>query len=100
RVLASPPMRGPSITISLSALCTLAIACGPPPRGDSGPGDDGSGSPDSGLPGDCAKGTEFVYVIDQFANQISQFDPATKTFHDLGPLNCPISAGATPFSMG
>jgi hypothetical protein len=95
-------MRGRSIATSISlcfAFCV--IACGPPPRnGDDGSGDDGTGGADA-PEGECAKGTEFVYVIDQFANKLSQFNPATKQFMDIGALNaCPVSAGATPFSMG
>lgn len=40
-----------------------------------------------------------VYTVDS-NNTFSQFDPSTKTFTDLGQLNCPASGGATPFSMG
>lgn len=91
-------MRGASIAIA--CLVSSMIACGPPDRGGGGgPGDDDGSGTDGGKDGDCADGTEFVYVIDQFANQISQFDPKTKAFRDLGPLNCPVAAGATPFSM-
>ena len=84
------------------AICVLVAACGPPPRhggGDDGTdahvAGDGSGSGDNG----CAMGTELIYVIDQFNKLLSQFDPTTKMFHDLGQLNCPTMAGATPFSM-
>src|SRR5688572_9058399 len=101
RVVASRAMR-----ISILALGVL-IACGPPPRGndddsgDDGGGDDGSGAdaaagPDGG--GNCADGTELVYTIDQFSARLSTFDPASRTFQDLGSLNCPGGA-ATPFSM-
>ena len=85
---------------SLASFALVLIACGPPPRDPGGVGDD-DGTTDGRDPGngDCADGTELVYTIDQFADKLSQFDPATKTFHDLGPLNCPTQTGATPFSM-
>lgn len=85
--------------------CLLAlalIACGPAPR-DRGPGggDDDGTLTDGGQNTDgCAMGTELVYVIDQFDNRISTFDPANKQFTDLGSLACPTMTGATPFSMG
>jgi hypothetical protein len=85
-----------------SALLALAvIACGPPPRDRSGGGgDDDDTSTDSGQNSDgCADGTELVYVIDQFNNRLSTFNPANKTFTDLGSLSCPTMLGATPFSM-
>ncbi|HEU0035593.1 MAG TPA: hypothetical protein VFQ53_33510 [Kofleriaceae bacterium] len=86
-------------TISISIALALA-ACGPDPRDHgNGGGDGGSGSGDGGQNGDCAEAAEFVYTIDQFTNQLSRFDPATKTFMDLGALSCPTSGGATPFSM-
>jgi hypothetical protein len=76
------------------------VACGPPPRRDVGgnPGADASALADGGG-GDCADGTELVYVIDQYSARLSQFDPGTKTFTDLGYLNCPATGGATTFSM-
>ena len=82
----------------------LVVACGPGPRengGDDG-GDDGGGvdaAAGDGGGDNCADGTELVYTIDQFSARISTFDPATKTFQDLGSLSCPTMAGATPFSM-
>lgn len=87
---------------SLAIFALTFVACGPPPRDPSGGGGDDTGNPsdDSGSNGDCAEGTELVYTIDQFANKLSQFDPATKTFHDLGSLSCKTLPGATPFSMG
>ena len=86
--------------LSLAAIACL-IACGPPARNDDGGGDDdGSGGADASVGDDgCADGTELIYTIDQFNNRLSQFDPATKTFHDLGSLSCPTMLGATPFSM-
>ena len=44
-------------------------------------------------------GTELVYTIDQLNSKLSQFNPATKQFTDLGALTCPKMLGATPFSM-
>jgi hypothetical protein len=85
------------------AICVLAcIGCGPPPR-QGGGGDDTGADSNTGGGGDgnngCAQGTEFVYTIDQFSDKLSQFDPSTKTFTDLGSLACPTMPGATPFSM-
>ena len=42
------------------------------------------GSGDDG----CSAASKLVYVVDE-NNKLSQFDPTTKTFHDLGTLNCP-----------
>jgi hypothetical protein len=86
------------------SICVLfaiaAIGCGPPARGHGGDDDDTTGD---GATGDsnngCAEGAELVYTIDQFGNRLSQFDPSTKTFHDLGALSCPTMGGASPFSM-
>jgi hypothetical protein len=82
----------------------LVVACGgPSPRGGDDSGDDGVDADGSdngdGGGGNCANGTELVYTIDQFSTRISTFDPATRTFQDLGSLACPASGGATPFSM-
>jgi hypothetical protein len=103
-MLASLPMRG-FFTIALLGLVgSGSTACGPSPR-DRGDGvgvDSGSGSAtgdSSGSAGDCPQGTELVYTIDQFNNRLSQFDPMTKAFNDLGSLSCPTMLGATPFSM-
>src|SRR5690606_34619826 len=62
---------------------------------DSGGGGSGSGS---GNEDGCSDEAKLVYVVDS-NYQFSQFDPATKTFKDLGTLSCPAGA-ATPFSMG
>lgn len=78
----------------------LVVACAAPHREGSGGGDDdpiSDGGADGG--GECADGTELVYTIDQFNNKLSTFDPATRTFRDLGSLACPTTGGATPFSM-
>jgi hypothetical protein len=83
------------------ALVALLIACGPAPRhGGGGDDDDGMTTTDGGQNNNgCAAGTELVYVIDQFNNRLSTFDPASKQFADLGSLSCPTMLGATPFSM-
>ena len=79
------------------------VACAPARR--SGPGDDDTSGGDasnvggSGDNSNCGSGAEFVYTIDEFTNQLSRFDPHTKTFTDLGALSCNQGA-ATPFSMG
>jgi hypothetical protein len=100
-VLAFASMRGSSIGICLLA---VVAACSTPRRSGNGGDDDDDGTGDGGVTTDgnngCADGTELVYVIDQFTNQLSQFDPSNKTFKDLGALSCPTMAGATPFSMG
>ena len=83
------------------AMVVLA-ACGPSdrsrPGGGNGGPDSGNGANGSGQDG-CSDAAKLVYVVDE-SNQFSQFDPMTKTFHDLGTLSCPASGGATPFSMG
>src|SRR5512140_1083369 len=79
----------------------LATACSTPSRrgpGGNGGGADGSNGFPDGNNG-CADGTELVYTIDEFNNQLAQFDPSTKMFKTLGALQCPASFGATPFSM-
>ena len=60
----------------------------PPTCGSGSGGDDG-----------CSAAAKLVYVVDE-SNELSQFDPTTKAFTDLGTLNCPAMFGATPFSMG
>jgi hypothetical protein len=80
----------------------LLVACGPGNRGATADGPRG-GSDSSAVGGDgnqqgCSDSAKLVYVIDE-DNTLSQFDPSTKTFHDLGLLNCPTALG-TPFSMG
>ena len=85
----------------------LLFACGPATRGDDGPGNGNTG-PDannnngngsgSGNQDGCSDAAKLIYVVDS-NNQLSSFDGATKTFHDLGTLNCPAASGAQPFSM-
>ena len=81
-------------------LAFALVACGPPARHDGNGGDDdGSDANTSDAEGECPKGTELIYTVDQFNQRLSQFDPMTKTFTDLGSLSCPAQSGATPFSM-
>ena len=76
------------------------IACGPPSRDESG-GDDDDGNGDGpSPPGECAQGTELIYVVDQFANRISQFDPSTKTFVDLGQLTAAARCHTSSVTCG
>jgi hypothetical protein len=86
------------------ALALLLTACGPsdrdrPPVGGGGPDGGGGSNAGSGNQDGCSDAAKLVYVVDE-NNTFSQFDPMTKTFHDLGQLDCPASGGATPFSMG
>jgi hypothetical protein len=94
-----PAMRGN--TYAIGAVVVVMVACGPPRRADDDGDDDDDDTGSDASTGDdgCADGTELVYTIDQFGNRLSQFDPATKQFSDLGALSCPTMAGATPFSM-
>lgn len=87
-----------------TTLCVLLgtlVACGPSGRGDDvGTGGDGGGGDGTGSNGDnCSEASKLVYVVDS-NNQLSQFDPSTKLFKDLGALNCPAGSGFNPFSMG
>ncbi|HEY1818100.1 MAG TPA: hypothetical protein VGG74_37415 [Kofleriaceae bacterium] len=91
---------------SICAVVMLAsIACAPQRRGAVGDDDDSGGTDANGTGGsngsnsNCGSGAEFVYTIDEFTNQLSRFDPMTKTFTDLGALSC-NQGTATPFSMG
>jgi hypothetical protein len=86
--------------IGILAIATI-VACGPPPRRGDDFGDDTATDASAISDGNdgCADGTELVYVIDESSARFSQFDPATKTFNDLGYLNCPAMSGVTTFSM-
>jgi hypothetical protein len=81
--------------------CVLCVACGTPHRdgGDDFATGDSGGATGDGPSDPCPQETKLVYTIDQFNAKLSQFDPATKTFTDLGSLSCPTAFGATPFSM-
>lgn len=94
---------------------TLLLACSadrgrgtgtPPPTP---PGPDSSTPPvpmvDSGTPptppvsGDgCAEDARWIYVVDR-SGTLLRFQPDSLTFTAVGPLNCPVAAGVTPFSM-
>jgi hypothetical protein len=81
----------------------LLSACGPSdrsrPGGPGGDVDSGNGGSNVGSnQGGCSDAAKLVYVVDENYT-FSQFDPMTKTFHDLGQLSCPAGGGATPFSM-
>ncbi|HEY5952400.1 MAG TPA: hypothetical protein VIV40_43175 [Kofleriaceae bacterium] len=87
--------------ITLAVVLLSFAACGPgSDRGDDGSGGDGgSGSGSgSGNQDGCSDAAKLVYVVDS-NDTFSKFDPATKTFTDIGQLNCPTSGGQ-PFSMG
>jgi hypothetical protein len=92
-----------SRTATAIVCLVVASACGPSDRNRPG---DGNGTPDgggnvgsgSGNQDGCSDAAKIVYVVDQ-NNTLSSFDPSTKTFHDLGTLNCPAQLLATPFSM-
>lgn len=87
------------------ALAVMAAACGPTKHGngDDGPDAGGTGGVDAdpgtdGPPASdgCSDAAKLIYVIDE-SGPFSKFDPATKTFTDLGVPNCNTSA--KPFSM-
>jgi hypothetical protein len=87
---------------SVALAILLLSACGPSdrdrPPGGGGP-DGGNGGSNAGSNQDgCSDAAKLVYVVDENYT-FSQFDPMTKTFHDLGQLSCPAGGGATPFSM-
>lgn len=95
---------------TIVVLAAFLIACGPNernPGSGGGGGGGGGGGPDSGGGGGsgsdnedgCSDAAKLVYVVDS-NNKFSKFDPATKTFTDIGNLACPAMGGATPFSMG
>ena len=85
------------------AMLAGLVACGPSGRDDgngNGDGVDGGGTQDStGTNGDgCSDAAKLVYVVDE-NYQLSKFDPMTKTFQDIGRLDCDAAFLATPFSM-
>ncbi|MGE5186926.1 MAG: hypothetical protein ACM31C_32970 [Acidobacteriota bacterium] len=92
-------MRGTSR--GLLVVVGLVVACGPPSRNSpDGGGSHGSGGDANDNSSGCSDAAKAVYVIDQLSNHLSRFDPATKTFADLGQLHCATAFGAQPFSMG
>lgn len=58
----------------------------------------GGGSGTGGAGDGCSAEAKTVYVVD-VNRTFSAFDPASKTFRDIGVLNCPASPGSQPFSM-
>jgi hypothetical protein len=85
---------------SVLPLLASILACGPATRNGNGDDGNGGGGDGAGSGSDgCSASAKLVYVVDE-GNKLSQFDPTTKTFHDLGTLTCPASLGGTPFSMG
>jgi len=86
----------------LLLIAVLFAACGPTNRDQTGDGGRGSGSGSgsgSGNGDGCSEAAKLVYVVD-VNNELSKFDPATKTFTDVGKLGCQATFTATPFSMG
>ena len=85
-------------------ILVIAVSCSTPTRHGGGDDDtttDGNlGTTGDASADDCSDASKLVYVIDEFSNHLSRFDPSTRTFTDLGALACPTMAGATPFSMG
>jgi hypothetical protein len=84
------------------AIALALAACGPDPRDPGGDPDGGNGGGgdgnNNGNSDGCSDDAKLVYVIDM-DRTLSQFNPPTKTFTDLGKLTCPAMLGATPFSM-
>ncbi|MEJ7602365.1 MAG: hypothetical protein WKG01_31000 [Kofleriaceae bacterium] len=84
------------------------VACGPGGRNSNGgDDDDDNDGTDGGNPGggdgggnanNCSEEAKLVYVVDE-DDTFSKFDPATRTFTDLGRLDCPAGFSASPFSM-
>jgi hypothetical protein len=83
------------------ALSLVFVACGPGGRDERDGDGDGSGSGSgSGNQDNCSDAAKLIYTIDA-SNTLSKFDPSTKTFTDIGELDCPTTALlAGPFSMG
>lgn len=89
---------------NLMLVAVLAVAACAPEKRDPGSGgpDAGSGIDAPGVPpgtDDCSDAAKLIYVVDE-NNTLSQFDPMTKSFTDLGRLTCPAPSGESPFSMG
>ena len=102
-MIASGAMRA-AVALGFGLLLSSLVACGPSGRDgggdDTGGGPDGGGGGGSGSGGDnCSDAAKLIYVVDS-NNQLSQFDPTTKTFKDLGALACNAGSGFQPFSMG
>ncbi len=87
-----------ALTTGIVCLTLFAAACGAPSRGDD---DDDDNPPGDGQPNPdgCSAEAKLIYVVD-VNNQLSTYDPISRSFNDKGALVCPASNGATPFSMG
>ena len=103
-------MKRSVLPLLLLGITVVAAGCGSSGRPDDFAGSDGgngsgsntgSGSGDDG----CSAASKLIYTVDQ-ANKLYQFDPTTKSFMDLGTLNCPgtgmvgFTSDYEPFSMG
>lgn len=80
----------------------VATACGPADRDENNNGNpDGGNNPtgDGSSSDDCSEEAKLIYTVDE-NNTLAQYDPVTKQFTDLGPLQCPAEFLASPFSMG
>jgi len=93
--------RSPMFCWPLLALMTFG--CGYSRQGGGRPGPGSVDMARAGTDGldpivDCPAEAKLVYVIDQ-NNTFSSFDPQSQVFKDLGVLDCPSQAQATPFSM-
>ena len=99
RVVACRPMRSSTWITTALLVATAFAGCGPDERNGNGGGDGGNGNGDGGGNQDgCSDAAKLVYVVDS-NNKLSTWDGATKTFSDLGTLNCPAEFLASPFSM-
>jgi hypothetical protein len=103
---------------TLAVLCAAALlaACGASPYATDTFGDpqagqrrspNGNGQNPTGTFGgegatppasDCSEAAKLVYVVSA-ENDLYSFAPADLKFSPIGPLSCPASIGATPFSM-
>ena len=57
-----------------------------------------TGGDGGALPNDCPERAKIVYVVTT-ANELLSFQPDKLQFKLVGKLKCPVSFGATPFSM-
>ena len=84
-------------------IAILFSACGPGAmRGDDDGNGSGSGSGSGSNTDGCSDAAKLVYTVDA-NNTLAKFDPATKTFMNIGTLSCPGEGGllgGSPFSMG
>lgn len=90
-----------ALTTSFVLVTLFTVACGAPKRegGDDDDDPTGDGGNNNNNSDGCSDEAKLVYVVD-VNNQLSTYDPVSRTFGDKGLLNCPVSGGGTPFSMG